>query len=530
MSLYTINILTKANEPLGFGHFNRCKILLEEFLKKKHYAKLYVIGKRFNYGKRIKFIKFIDNVDQIRQASDLFIVDCYERRDSFYSKIFAKISKKIVVFQDEENYNLKFISGVINSGIKNKKINNLKCFFGNKYLLLDKKYRYKKFKEKNYIFICFGGSDPLNLLPKYINLTLNHTKFKIIVAIIKSNKYLLKLKKNKRVKILVNPKSLNKIMGESKFAVSSGGNVLNELTSLKKRVVCIALAKNQIKKSKDIKSKRITYLGFYKQLKNHKFIYAIKKIENKKRPETKNISSNFNGASLLVKDISNWLGKNYIKKYTKQEIQKEYNISFKEKLNHKRLHWGSSLTMFNRYRFIESLAQFEKYKNWLDIGSGDGSFQEFIMSNFGKIKCDGIELSKELYKNSLQKKIDRTNFYLKDFNNFMSNKKYDIITCHGVLSKTNFDFDKLLTNSTKSLNRNGILIFDITNFNWFKFRNNKFYREPRHNWFSVIDIQNEIKKKRELEILKIHGFNPISNKKVSINKTHCVFFIIKKIY
>jgi len=530
VNYFTINILTRANEALGFGHFNRCKILLEEFLDKNHFANLYVIGKRFNYGKKNKCIKFINDVDEIHQVSDLIIIDCYESSDSFYSKIFSRISKKILVFQEEENYNLKFISGVINSGIRNKKIKGLKCFFGKKYLLLNKKYRYQKFKEKTYIFICFGGSDPLNLLPKYINLSLKNSKLKIIAAIIKPNNKLLKLKKNKRVKIFVNPKNLKKIMGEAKFAISSCGTVFKELTSLKKKIVCIALAKNQLKQTKYFKNDNINYLGFYKKLTDQKFVYALKKMENKKKFKTKAVNFSFNGHNLLVKDISNWLRKNYLKKFTKNEIKEEYNSSFKEKFKHKRLHWSSSKTMVNRYKFIKSLVNFEKFENWLDIGSGDGSFQKFIVPKFKKIKCDALEISSKLHKNSLSKKIIRTNFYLNDFSSFKFKKKYDVITCHGVLSKTNLNVNNLLKVSAKALSQNGILIFDITNFNWLKFKNRNFYREPRHNWFSVINVKKQIKEIKKLKILKIHGFDTKKNKKVSLYKTHCVFFIIKKIF
>ena len=86
--------------------------------------------------------------------------------------------------------------------------------------------------------------------------------------------------------------------------------------------------------------------------------------------------------------------------------------------------------MFNRYKFIKSLVKFEKFQNWLDIGSGDGSFQKFIIPKFKNLKCDALEISSKLYKNSLSKRIIRTNFYLNDFSSFKFKKKYDLITCH----------------------------------------------------------------------------------------------------
>ena len=45
--------------------------------------------------------------------------------------------------------------------------------------------------------------------------------------------------------------------------------------------------------------------------------------------------------------------------------------------------------MNNRYNFLTKILNFKGVKNWIDLGSGDGSFQEIITKKYKNVKCHG---------------------------------------------------------------------------------------------------------------------------------------------
>ena len=69
-----------------------------------------------------------------------------------------------------------------------------------------------------------------------------------------------------------------------------------------------------------------------------------------------------------------------------------------------------------------------------------GVFKEIISKKYKNVKCHGIELSKNLIRTAKNKNLNNVEFYNLDIQSYKRNKKYDLITCHGVLSKTNINF------------------------------------------------------------------------------------------
>ena len=49
---FSFTILTKTSSYIGLGHFNRCKILAEELIKRGNKVVLYVYGKKFTNDKK----------------------------------------------------------------------------------------------------------------------------------------------------------------------------------------------------------------------------------------------------------------------------------------------------------------------------------------------------------------------------------------------------------------------------------------------------------------------------------------------
>ena len=532
MSLrFSIKIFTEANDKIGYGHLIRSKIISEELQKLGHDVKLYLKGQNLLNKNNTSKIYKINNISDVNEEADCVLIDFYKINQKIINQLY-KFYKCIMLLQDGPIIRYKNVSAIINYNIfKTKKYNDLKIFSGNKYVILRDDLKKKK-NTKNYIFFCMGGSDPLNVSSKYLNLILNNSKKKVFVSTLEQNNTLKKFNKHKRVKVFVRPKNFNNLIAESDYAFSSCGTILHELASLRKKVICISLEKNQKYVGKYYNSyPNIKYLGFYKDLNNNKIASSIVKFEEKKTSLTTK-SMKVNGSKILAKDISYWLktkSKEILKRnFSAQDIINEYKPSFEKKFKHEKLHWGSNRSMNNRYNFLTKILNFKGVKNWIDLGSGDGSFQEIITKKYKNVKCHGIELSKNLIRTAKNKNLNNVEFYNLDIQSYKRNKKYDLITCHGVLSKTNINFKKFLEFSKKYLSKNGRVVFDLTNLNWDKFKKKNFHREQSHNWFDINDIKKDIKKNKNFKVSKIISFDPKENLVKTLNKTHCVFFILKK--
>lgn len=91
--------------------------------------------------------------------------------------------------------------------------------------------------------------------------------------------------------------------------------------------------------------------------------------------------------------------------------------------------WGSAVSdeVFEAFKKIN----LQKYKNFLDLGSGDGKVV-LIAALFVK-NSYGIEFDKQLYNKSIEIKektgIQNANFFLADFFDF-SFSNYDVIFCN----------------------------------------------------------------------------------------------------
>ena len=531
---FQISLVAEASESVGYGHAIRTSILANGLRKKGHKVNHYVFGSKIN-NKIFRNTRFIDSSKRVSQKTECIILDFYNNLRKTDIKHFKEQTKKIISFQDfKSNNNLKF-DGFINFKKKNRKSNsNVKFFYGLKYLILRENFTSRKFKKKDYIFLCFGGSDPLNQIPKYLNwIKLSRIKKKIYVAIIKKSKNLSKFKKDKQVKIFIDPKELEKLMGESKFAICSGGNILAELLALNKKCLCISLSRNQHRFVNLFSNNHnLNYLGNYKNIKKRKFLQKLNILDKKKFPTNHKLMNN-SGVENLSNDLTNWLinqdKKNKIKVFNKDDIIRDYENSFNKKPLHKKLHWGSVTSMRSRYDFLEKIINFKKVSSWLDVGSGDGSFQKVILNKFNSINCLGVEISKKLHTLSKHRNIKNLKLINDDFINLRLKKKFNLITCHGVLSKTNFTLKDFLKKSNFMTKKNGYLVFDITNLHWKKFENSNFFKEPAHNWFNPYEVKKLINNLKNFKIIKILGLKSSVNKKITIKDTHSVFYILKKI-
>jgi len=144
------------------------------------------------------------------------------------------------------------------------------------------------------------------------------------------------------------------------------------------------------------------------------------------------------------------------------------------------------------YRCAQALSNFAKDKEIkiLDVGCGTG-LSGFSLRKFGFNNIDGLDLSKEMLKVALNKKIYQMLFNL-DLNNLSKfKKKYDAIIAAGVISQAHANPDTI-SNSLSLLNNKGLMIFSIND-------------HALNDTFFFSEIMNEIKCSKFILLDQIYG-------------------------
>ena len=144
------------------------------------------------------------------------------------------------------------------------------------------------------------------------------------------------------------------------------------------------------------------------------------------------------------------------------------------------------------YRCAQALSNFAKDKEIkiLDVGCGTG-LSGFSLRKFGFNNIDGLDLSKEMLKVALNKKIYQMLFNL-DLNNLSKfKKKYDAIIAAGVISQAHANPDTI-SNSLSLLNNKGLMIFSIND-------------HALNDTFFFSEIKNEIKCSKFILLDQIYG-------------------------
>ena len=414
-------ILTHISSKVGYGHLNRCIVLGKEIKKRGNKISLIVTGKKddANFFSNYSWIKFFGKKKIKFPSADICIVDNYCYKNEYYKKLRA-FYDKILIFDDYKYIVPNYVSGVINPNLyADKKFYcpGIRLFTGRKYLLIRNEFfNINRIKNSNRILLCVGGSDPENQMDRLISILIKVSKRPIDAVFgpgFENLNVIKRWKRHPRVFTHKAVKNISKLMSKAFYALSSSGSIIYELTAVGVPTICMALAENQKLIGEHFsKLNLVAYLGLFNEINN-------KKLENKIKIFEKNIENNngkfsekkiilLNGAKNLARDLEEWAllkKEKFMSPYSKKEIEFEYNLSSKMKKEHDKVHWGSKKSMYNRYNFVMKELPFPKTKNWLDVGSGIGSFQYLISKNFSKIKAVGLELSSELIKVARKKKI-----------------------------------------------------------------------------------------------------------------------------
>jgi len=218
-----------------------------------------------------------------------------------------------------------------------------------------------------------------------------------------------------------------------------------------------------------------------------------------------------------------------MKSYTRKSIEEEYNVAAAAIEEFEMVKWGSSEKMYNRFRLALDCLDFQQIKNWLDVGAGTGAFQSVVCPIHTNIKATGIDISEQLIQYAKKRRDfghENVRFVHCDFLDF-DEVGFDLITCVGVLQKTNIPSIEFFNMAIEKLNPGGSLFLDTKNINWENFDEPGFYPETVHQWFSPSDLLCEAEMAKFKEI-KIKGFLPGSNEIVEPNDSHTIFLTAKK--
>lgn len=214
--------------------------------------------------------------------------------------------------------------------------------------------------------------------------------------------------------------------------------------------------------------------------------------------------------------------------YTEDEIAKEYDLASQEEMEFEKVKWGSQDSMNNRFKWAIDNLSFQFVKSWLDIGSGTGAFQSMVLKKYSSINIVGIDLSQKLIEFS-RKRIDCKNvdYLCVDFLSFSIEQKFDLITCIGVLQKTNMCLSDFFFKTGQLLSDEGKLFIDTKNLEWDQFKKKNLQPENTHEWFTVEELHKSALS-NGLALEARYGFLPKEGKVVTTEQSHTIFMIFSK--
>lgn len=256
----------EGNEKIGLGHLYRIKSITQYLNNEISYKIILDNNSNHRLFENKKDIIFVKNLsDEIKKLKSLFtrnfkliIIDGYNF-DIQYQQRISKIGFKILLIDDLYS-NVLYADYVINHSLeankkKYKNSKQTKFFLGSTYALIRKDFQstLKNEQDKgvlNNIFLCFGGSDPLNLSQKIASILLKLTNINKIFMLLGesynhhlSNTFL----NNNQILIYKNldAKEIIKIMKNSKLAILPSSTILFEACSVGLPVITGYYAKNQ---------------------------------------------------------------------------------------------------------------------------------------------------------------------------------------------------------------------------------------------------------------------------------------------
>ena len=232
-------------KDFGTGHVSRMIILAESLRKKiKKIEIIFLTRKQNNFKTGAQMISRAgfkihkckdrllkpnsqDELSLFKEINiDLLIIDRLFLSEKLSKKL--KTSNiKYIVFDTKKNKYIKNDQLFNFMKLNNKSVLNKKNL---QYFIFNQKLKKNTKKNKDYLFICFGGVDKKRYSLSVIKNFISFDAFKKIFIVCREKKLFLKMTEtvmkkgiNKKFIILLNPKNFYEIMGKCKFSITAGG-------------------------------------------------------------------------------------------------------------------------------------------------------------------------------------------------------------------------------------------------------------------------------------------------------------------
>lgn len=535
---------TMASPESGYGHLNRCLILSQALKNKGAIVHLLVIGDQAvrTFLSAFPWAVVYGQPPAEWPPADLCIVDMYCYDDDYYTQL-RRHYEFIGIFDDVEYHVPKHVCCVINPNLyadASRYPPGIRVFHGAEMVLVRQDFLTShKSTHQDRILVCVGASDPTNQMDRILRILTSVTA-KPIDAVFgpgfEQEEVIERWRHNAQVNCHCSVRNMEQLMQHVCYAVTGCGSMLYECAVMGIPCACLCLAENQkLLASAFQGAGAIEFLGCYQKVSDIEIEHRLTSFdtEQKVRQSMANRAQKLidgHGADRLSQAILNSVATRKdgtLSPYTKQEIESEYEKSANEAEDYQKLRWGSKENMINRYLLAMRELPFDKGGRWLDIGSGTGIMQTLVEERYAAVWGTGIELSQSLCEQAAARRLKKMQFFNKDFSDFIDDP-FDIITCLGVLAKTNFSLDEFFRHTATLLKTGGYIMADMKNKNWIKFNEKDFFPEPRHLWFSQDFILKSATAQQLFEVVNFCGFLPSEGRSVPCEASHTVYLVARR--
>ena len=249
-----LTILTEAGRNIGFGHYSRCKAIVENLIP-YDIKKEFLVNCREDelFDSEIKNIDWINKIESINptEKNHVVLIDSYLADEKIYSSLKSRFRKVIAL--DDYNRIIYDVSLIINPNLCYKNIDysnqKTKIKGGKSYVILRNVFREisnKKInKESSKILVTLGGSDYRNLLKIIVNLSQDFPELQWTI-INPENKKLERLMPKTILLKTIDSESMASLMLDSDIVISGCGQTLNELVSIGTPTIGICIDDDQV--------------------------------------------------------------------------------------------------------------------------------------------------------------------------------------------------------------------------------------------------------------------------------------------